>query len=68
MFKIKKYKNTISIFLFLFSISAFSQKTGDDAATYLERGNTKNKLGNYYGAIKDFNKAIELNPDDTETY
>ena len=35
---------------------------------YYERGKKKYYDGNAEGAINDFNQAIELNPDDVETY
>ena len=42
-------------------------KSGDtqnpqDASTYNNRGAAKDDLGNYQGAIADYNKAIEINP------
>ena len=34
----------------------------DSAVLYLERGIEKRKSGDYYGAISDYTKAIEINP------
>ena len=34
------------------------------ADAYNNRGVSKDKLGNYKGAIADYDKAIELNPQD----
>ena len=39
-----------------------------NADTYLNNGNSKHKLKDYYGAISDYTKAIELNPKDANTY
>ncbi len=41
------------------------QKTAED---YLDSGNAKADLEDYKGAIQDYNKAIELNPDLAEAY
>ena len=65
MVKIKKYTNTISIFLFLFSVSAFSQKTAEE---YFDDAVRKYTLSDLTGSIKDLNKAIELKPDHFEAY
>ena len=35
----------------------------EDAKAYTNRGVAKLKLGDYRGAIADFDRAIELNPD-----
>lgn len=35
---------------------------------YQGRGGAKNQLGDYSGAIRDFSKAIELNPTKAESY
>ena len=61
-------KLPISVFLIFFTFSAYSQKTGYDANFYINRGIDKSELGDYYGAIKDCNKAIELNPDIANAY
>ena len=63
MVKMKKY--TISIFLFLFSVSAFSQKT---AIEYYEDAQEKIDLKDYMGALEDLNKAIALKPDYAQAY
>jgi len=39
-----------------------------NALAYSKRGNAKIELQDYNGAIEDFNKAIELNPEDSLTY
>ena len=38
------------------------------AETYFTWGNTKYYLGDYKGAIADYDSAIRLNPDDTDAY
>ena len=38
------------------------------AETYFTWGNTKYYLGDYKGAIADYDTAIRLNPDDTDAY
>jgi len=38
------------------------------AENYLDKGVDKYNKGDYSGAIQDFNKAIELDPNDAEAY
>ena len=38
------------------------------AETYFARGNTKADLGQYFAAISDYDKAIQLEPDDAIAY
>ena len=38
------------------------------AETYFARGNTKAALGQYVAAISDYDKAIQLKPDDADAY
>ena len=61
-------KLPIAVFLILFTFSAYAQKTGDDAEAYLNKGFAKHVSVDYYGAIKDYNKAIELKPDFANAY
>ena len=35
---------------------------------YINRGNAKSKLGQYFAAIADYDIAIRLNPDDANAY
>ena len=39
-----------------------------DGVSYNNKGLTKYQLEDYYGAILDFTKAIELNPNDVVSY
>lgn len=41
---------------------------GDDADAFFFRGNAKNHLRDYQGAIADFDKAIRLDPDYAEAF
>ena len=42
---------------------------GDDKATaYSNRGNAKDGIGDYQGAIDDYNQALEINPQHAEVY
>ena len=41
---------------------------GDDAPSFFYRGNAKNHLGDYQGAIADYDEAIRLNPDDAGVF
>ena len=57
-------KNVFYIFLLFCSSSVFSQT----AEEYFNRGIAKYNLGDYRGAIANYNKVIELNPNDAATY
>ncbi len=50
----------------LLSISSFCY--GQTRNTYLERGLIKDGSGDYRGAIQDFTKAIQINPEDEFLY
>ena len=56
-------KNLLLILTFVSSLS-FGQKPDE----YFNRANDKAKLQDYRGAIADYSKAIELNPDFSEAY
>jgi tetratricopeptide (TPR) repeat protein len=40
----------------------------DDAIAYNERGYRRYKKGEYFGALTDFNKAIQINPNLADAY
>ena len=42
--------------------------TNPFATQYFNQGLEKYKVGNYQGAIADWNKAIEINPQDAHAY
>ena len=56
-------KFLLALILF-FSFDVFSQT----AEEYFQRAYDKDQNGDYYGAISDLNKAIELNPNDALAY
>ena len=56
-------KFLLTIFI-LIPVLANSQS----AEEYYNRGNAKNNQKDYSGAISDYNKAIEINPNYAETY
>tara|TARA_B100000780_G_C21069733_1_gene430387 strand:- start:1043 stop:1231 length:189 start_codon:yes stop_codon:yes gene_type:complete len=41
---------------------------GQTAESYNDRGDAKYNLKDYYGAIADYNKAIEINPNYARAY
>ena len=54
----------VLIIFFSLSISCQSQT----AEEFFEKGNVKDYLQDYNGAISDYNKAIEINPNNAEAY
>ena len=57
-------KKLLIVLILFFSYDAFSQTAKD----YFERAYEKDENGDYYGAISDYTKAIELKPDYAEAY
>jgi Tfp pilus assembly protein PilF len=50
-------------------LSFFLCGSDDQKATdFLERGNSKFESGDYKGAVKDYTKAIEINPKSFRAY
>ena len=52
------------LFIFLFNYTTYTQT----AKEYYNSGLEKHQNGDYYGAIADYTKAIELNPEFAEPY
>ena len=57
-------KNILFTLALLISFSSF----GQTAEEYFSSGYDKAEAKDYYGAISDFTKAIELNPNDASAY
>ena len=57
-------KNILFTLALLVSFSPF----GQTAKEYFTSGLNNSENGDYYGAISDYTKAIELNPNDAEAY
>ena len=49
-------------------LSVPEKVNAENANFYFQRGFEKGKKGDYYGAISDFTKAIEINPKDWSSY
>jgi tetratricopeptide (TPR) repeat protein len=61
----KIYKD---IFLICFSLLILSSCSKDSPEFYFKNGNAKYQLKDYAGAIKDFDKAVELDPKFMQAY
>ena len=57
-------KNILFTLALLISFSSFGQTSSE----YFDSGYDKAENGDYYGAISDYTKAIELNPNDAAAY
>ena len=57
-------KSILLLFILLIPVLAHAQT----AEEYLDKGIAKGELGYYRGAIQDFNKAIEIDPNYYEVY
>ena len=57
-------KNTLYTLALLVCFSSF----GQTAKEYFNSGYDKADAKDYYGAISDYNKAIELNPNDADAF
>ena len=57
-------KNILFTLALLISFSSFGQTSSE----YFQSGYDKDDKGDYYGAISDYTKAIELNPDANTYY
>jgi len=51
-------KSILLLFILLIPVLALAQTVED----YIDKGTAKEKLGDYKGAIQDYNKSIELDP------
>jgi tetratricopeptide (TPR) repeat protein len=56
--------NLILLVLIIFSIKLFSQTAVD----FVKKGNAKQEISNFKGAIKEYNKAIKIDPKNNEAY
>ncbi|MCK5709761.1 MAG: tetratricopeptide repeat protein, partial [Deltaproteobacteria bacterium] len=67
MIILKLISRTILVVIFasLLSIDIGLAQTAQD---YVAKGRAKFERGDYQGSIQDFNKAIELNPNDATFY
>ena len=57
-------KKLLILLILFFSYTTYSQTAKEYFNSGLEKGNN----GNYYGAIADYNKTIELVPNDADAY
>ena len=57
-------KSILVLFILLIPVLAIAQTAED----YFDKGVAKYEQGDYRGAIQDYNKAIELDPNDHMTY
>ena len=58
-------KRTLILLIAFTSFGLSAQRTAED---YFNRGISKSDLKNYYGAIRDFTKAIKLRPNVSIAY
>jgi len=56
------------IFVLILFFSLIISCQSQTAEEFFEKGNVKDYLQDYSGAISDYNKAIEINPDYAEAY
>ena len=56
------------VLIVLIAIMSVSNVYSQTAETYYNRGNSKINLQDYRGAIADYSKAIELNPNYNNAY
>jgi tetratricopeptide (TPR) repeat protein len=56
------------VLIVLIAIISVSNVYSQTAETYYNKGNSKNELQDHRGAIADYSKSIELNPNDASAY
>lgn len=63
-----KILSTKSVFILIIFLLSLTWLLAQDFETYLKKSNEKFKQGNYAGAIKDLDKALEENKNSAEAY
>ena len=59
---------TLVVLLCLSGACSQDARRRDDVTSFLQMGNKKVAAGDYRGAIKDYDEAIRMNPNEVEAY